>query len=266
MAMITATLTAGTWYQFTNLDDPAFVQFYMDSSDEVIAAIEALTPSNSSAGFLCVAGMNSFVIPVGKACWVKLTSGSASVTYSQYDGINIDLALCAYARTDGISIDEVVSNILPIVGFDDRPADQITYIGLLHTESAGFANTATVDAATIALQFGSFRAGRTIRIYGIEAAASITSGLTDYASLASGVTLTTAFEDVVIDGTGSATVDLTTILQELIDDTPSWATTSPIQLWIADIGSSASGLNETTTILATGRVSAVYVRIPAVPP
>jgi hypothetical protein len=111
------------------------------------------------------------------------------------------------------------------------------------------------------LQFASFRTGRTLRIYGIEEAASITSGLTDYLSLASGQPLTTAYADITLDNSGFAVVDLASILQELIDDTPSWSTSSPVQLWIGDItGMPTSGLNETTTIIASGRASALFVR------
>lgn len=261
MSMVTVSLTPGTWYEFVNLDEPTAVQFYLDSTDEVLAALESGTPSSTSAGFFCSTGMNQFFIPPGKSCWVKLTSGTADVIYSQYNGINIDGVLCAFARTDTVSIDEVVSNAFPIVGFDDSPVDQITYLGLIHTEAAGIASTATIDSATMTLMFGRSKIGRTISIYGIEQASSITSGLTDYASLASGYTLTTAFEDVTIDGTGYAVANLTAILQELIDDTASWSTSSPVQLWIADNGiAPTSGVDETSVIIAAGRSSALFVR------
>ena len=261
MSMVTQSLTVGTWYQFTSLDDPSVVQFYLNSSDVVIAALEASTPDSSSPGFLCVGGMNQFLIPLGKSCWVKLASGTADVIYSQFDGILIDAVKCAFARTDAISIDEVLSNVFPIAGYDDSATDTIEHVGLLHTEAANVASAATIAAATITLQFSSFRTGRMLRIYGIEEAASITLGLTDYASLASGQTLTTAFEDVTIDSSGFATVDLTAILQELVDDTPSWTTSSPVQLWIGDNGSSpSSGLNETATIITSGRGSALFIR------
>ena len=261
MSMLTQSLTAGTWYEFSNLDDSRRVQFYLDSTDEVIAAVESGTPGSTSAGFFCSTGMNTFDIPDGKSCWVKLTSGTADVIYSQFDGISIDAVKCAFARTDAISIDQVLSNVFPIAGYDNSATDTIEHVGLLHTEAANVASAATIAAATITLQFSSFRTGRTLRIYGIEEAASITSGLTDYASLASGQTLTTAFEDVTIDSSGFAVVDLTAILQELVDDTPSWTTSSPVQLWIGDNGSSpSSGLNETATIITSGRGSALFIR------
>ena len=259
--MLTVSLTAGTWYEFADLDDAGFVQFYLDSSDVVIAALESSTPDSSSAGFVCTAGMNQFAIPLGKSCWVKLASGSADVTYSQFDGILIDIAKCAFARTDTIAVDDVVANTLPIVGFDDSVANQLTYIGLLHTEAAGIAGTATIDSASITLQFGKFRSGRTIRLFGIEEASSITSSLTDYSDLATGYTLTTAFAEITLDGSGAGFADLTTVIQELIDDTAAWTTGSPVQLWISDIGSvPTSGLDETVSIAVTGRASALFVR------
>lgn len=259
--MITESLTVGAWYEFVNLDNVEFVQFYLDSADEVLAAIESAEPDSGSAGYFCTEGMNVFTIPQGKSLWVKLTSGTADVIYSQFDGVLVDISKCAFARTDTIGIDEAIANVFPIVGFDDSVTDQITYVGLLHTEAAGVAGAATIDSASMTLQFGQFKAGRDIRIYGIEEASSITSGLTDYASLASGQTLTTAFVDITLDGSGSAFVDLTSVLQELVDDTPSWGTSSPVQLWIGDeSGSPTSGLDETASLTVTGRVSALFVR------
>jgi len=262
MSMITESLPAGTWHQLTNLDTPTSVMLYLDSSDVVIAAFEPTSPASTSDGILLAENaINQLSIPEGKSCWLKLASGAADVTYSQFDGIEIDLEKCAYAVTDGISVDDVVANTFPRVGFDDSAADQLTHIGLLHTKVAGLPNTATIVDAAITLQIGLSRVGRTLRIYGIEEASSITSGLTDYASLASGQTLTTAFEEVTLDATGYAVVDLTAILQELLDDTASWSTSSPVQLWIGDNGSSpTSGLDESATLITSGRTSALFVR------
>jgi hypothetical protein len=259
--MITQSLTVGTWYEFVELDDPTQVFFWLDSSDEVILAFEAGTPSSTSVGAICLPGINAYPVPLGKTAWVKLTSGSADVTYSQFGGILIDQQNCAYAVSDTVTVDEVATNVFPIVGFDVSPLNPLTYVGLLHTNSAGLSSTATINAAAVTLQLSSFRVGRTLRIYGIEEAASVTSGLTDYLSLASGVPLTTAFEDVTIDSSGFALLDLASVLQEIIDDTPSWGTSSPIQLWIGDItGMPTSGLNETATIFTVGRSSALFVR------
>jgi hypothetical protein len=259
--MFTVSLTVGTWYEFVSLDEPQYVVFQFDSPDPAIVAFEPSTPDSASAGFSVGEGINTFAIPFGKKCWIKLISGAADITYSQFGGIEIDIEKCAYAVSDTITVDEVVPNAFPVAGFDDSAANQLTYVGLLHTEAANLADTATIAAATITLQFASFRTGRTLRIYGIEEAASITVGLTDYLSLASGQTLTTAFEDVTLDGSGSSSVDLTAILQELIDNTPSWSTSSPVQLWIGDISSvPSSGLNETATIIISGRASALFVR------
>lgn len=261
MSMITQSLTVGTWYEFVDLDDATQVLFWLDSSDEVIFAFESGTPSSTSPGAICMPGVNAFPIPLGKTAWVKLTSGTASVTYSQFGGVLIDQQKCAYAVSDTVTVDEIVSNTFPVAGFDDTPTNPLTYVGLLHTAAAGIANTATIDAASITLQFSAFRIGRTLRIYGIEEPASITSGLTNYDSLVVDPPLTTAFEDVTIDSSGFALVDLTAVLQEILDDTVSWTTSSPVQLRIADIGSvPSSGIDETATIFTVGRSSALFVR------
>ncbi len=261
MPMVTQSLTAGTWYEFVDLDDSSLIQFYLDSTDVVIAAFESSTPDASSPGFLCTTGMNSFQIPVGKSCWVKLDSGTADVTYSQFGGILIHLQKCALAKSDTVTIDEVVTNVYPQAGFDDTPANQINYVGLLHTVAAGIASTATIDAASMLLQFAQFKSGRTIRVYGIESSTSITSGLTDYDSLAVDPTLTTAYVDVTLDSSGEATVDVAAILQELLDDVAGWSTSSPVQFRISDIDSvPSSGLDESHIILAAGRAAALYVR------
>lgn len=261
MSMITVSLTVGVWYEFVSLDDPQYVTFQFDSSDLAVVAFEPTEPDASSAGFGVGEGINTFAIPSGKKCWIKLVSGSANVTYSQFGGIEIDIEKCAYAVTDTVTVDEIVSNVFPVVGFDDSPANQLTYIGLLHTKAAGVSNTATIDAASMTLQFSVFRSGRSIRLFGIEEAASVTSSLNDYSDLATGYTLTTAFAEVLLDGSGLGFADLTAVIQELIDDTVGWTTSSPVQLWISDIdGSPTSGLNETATISVNGRGSALFVR------
>lgn len=261
MAMKTQALSVGTWYQFVELDNPEFIQFYLDSSDEVIAAIEAAEPTSSSPGYFCVQGMNTFTIPLGKSLWVKLTSGSADVIYSQFGGVLIDEEKCAWAKTDAIAVDEVETGIPSRAGFDDSATDTLTYVGLLHTAAAGLASAATIDSAVMTLVFSQFKNGRTIRLYGIEDDTSITSALTDYNSLAVDPPLTTAFVDVTLDNSGSATIDLTSVIQELVDDVTGWTTSSPVQLQIVDTGSTpTSGNDETAVLFIQGRASALYVR------
>ncbi len=261
MSMITETLTVGTWHELTDLDDAGLAQFYLDSADLVIAALEAAEPDSASVGYSCTEGINTFSIPLGKQCWLKLTTGACDVTYSQFDGVLVDLDNCAYAKSDGVSVDDLVTGEPPIVGYDDSPADQLSYVGLLHTEAVGVASAATIDSASMTLLFSRVKVGRVIRVYGVESATSVTSGLTDYASLASGLTLTTAFEDVTLDGNGVARFDLTAIMQELVDDVGAWTTASPLQLWIGDNGSApTSGNDETATTFVSGKSSALFVR------
>lgn len=261
MSMISVPLTAGTWYEVVDLDDPTEALVYIDSTDDVIAAFEAGMPTAGTTGFACDKAMNAYRIPFGKSLWLKLVSGAANVIYSQFDGIMIDQSKCAYGRSNTITIDETVTGVQPVIGFDDSEADPITYVGLLHTDPAGIAAVATIDSAVMTLQFAQFNFGRTIRLYGIESDTSITSGLGTFETLAVDPTLTTAFVDVTLDNSGSAQIDLTALIQEIVDDVAGWDTTSPLQFWIGDIGGvPTSGNNETAVLIIAGRSCALYVR------
>lgn len=247
--MHTQTLTAGAWHEIEDLDDPTFVYLYVDSTDTVILAFDAASPSASSTvGGLLVEGWNGFPIPLGKSAWIKLLSGTGSVIYSKYDGIQLDVTNCAYAVTDTVTIDEVQANTTPVAGFDTTPTNQLTYVGLIHSVPAGIAGSATVSAASMVLTFSRSLVGREFVVHGIEAASSITAGLTDYASLAVDPTLTTASETFVVDYTGRVVIDLTAILQELVA-VSGWTTSSPIQLRIAPSDSMPVTAVDATVIL-----------------
>jgi hypothetical protein len=262
MAMHTETLTVGMWYQIEDLDDPSFVYLYVDSTDTVILAFDAASPSSSSTvGGILTEGWNGIPIPIGKSAWVKLLSGTADVVYSKYDGITIDITKCAYAVTDTVAVDEVQSNTVPVAGFDATPTDDLTYVGLIHTVAAGIAAAATIDAASLILTFSRSLAGRQFVVHGIESATSVTAGLTDYASLASGLTLTTASETFTVDYTGRVVIDFAAILQELVG-VSGWATTSPIQIWIAaDDTMPGTAIDATIAIQPDSRNSAVFATV-----
>jgi hypothetical protein len=259
MAMHTETLTAGTWYELSDLDEENFVFLHVDSSDTVILAFDAISPSSSSdVGGILIAGWNSIPIPIGKYAWVKLLSGSADVTYSKFGGISIDVSKCAFVGTD--TIDEIVSTgTPPICGFDSTPVNDYTYIGLLHTEASGLSAAATIDDAVLSLTFAKSLPGREFVIYGIAETASVTSGITDYASLASGQTLTTASVLFEVDYSGRVSVDIAAIVQELVD-LAGWTTSSPIQLWVADnLGMPVSAIDATILPQPDNRRSAIFV-------
>jgi hypothetical protein len=196
--------------------------------------------------------------------------------------IFIDPAKCAYAYTDANTVNEVVTGVTPIVGFDDTTVDPLTYVGLLHTIPAGIPANSSIDSAVMVFVFArtsvgtgtgtwtgtgtgtgtaGFYTARTVRIYGIEDDISITASLVDYDDLAVDPVLTTQYVDAILDEEGSAVIDLTSIIQELVDDVTGWTSDSPVQLQLSDIGDvPVTGKNETIIFSHQGRTTALVVR------
>lgn len=136
-----------------------------------------------------------------------------------------------------------MSGVQPIAGFDETGAEPLYYVGLIHTVSGGISESTSIGTALLNLQFSQFYAGREFRIYGIEETTSITSGLGTYASLASEQPLTDAYASFTVDSAGEASVDLTSVVQELVN-LSGWSTSSPFQFWIGDsTGTPATGID-----------------------
>lgn len=261
MAMIEATLTVDVWYELTQLDDLGAVFLYLETTGSVVCAFEAMEPAAvSETGIVLSAGVNALAIPFGKSAWLKLLSGTGTITFSQYGGITADRSNCAYAYTDTISVDELETSADVVVGNDDSASEQLTYVGFIQTVAANIGSGATVDSAVLQLRFGKLVPGQVLRIYGVAESSSQFATLVDYASLASGLTLTTEFVDVTIDHTGAQTVDITDLLQELVD-LAGWSAASPLQLWIGCTSAVITAADATVSILTGYRNTAVFAQV-----
>ena len=261
MAMLEYALTVDVWYQLEDLDDAESVFLYLEGTDPVVCAFGAMEPdATSETGILLSAGVNAIPIPFGKSAWLKLLSGTGTITFSQYGGIASDQSKCAYAYGDGISVDEVETNVDIVVGNDDSVTDQLTYVAFVQTVAGGIAGAATVDSAVLQLRFGRIVPGQVLRIYGVAESSSQFATITDYASLASGLMLTTEFVNVTVNYTGVQTVDITDLLQELVN-VSGWDATSPIQLWIGCTSSVVTGQNTTVRILTGNQQCSVFASV-----
>ncbi len=107
MSMISEALTVGVWHELTDLDDPNYVQFYVEAgaTDVVMIAFSDSEPTDQTAADVCnTGGMNHFSNLFQRRVWVKLFHGSANVIYSQRGAIEIDEAKCATVTTDYAAI------------------------------------------------------------------------------------------------------------------------------------------------------------------
>lgn len=261
MAMLEVAPTVDVWYELEDLDDAESVFLYLEGTDPVVCAFEAMEPDAlSETGILLSEGVNAIPIPFGKSAWLKLLSGTGTITYSQYGGITSDQSKCAYAYTDVATIDELETGADVIVGNDDTGVDPLVYVGFIETVAAAIAGAATVDSAVLQLRFGRIVPGQVLRIYGVAESTSQFGTLSNYVSLASDLTLTTEFVDVTVDYTGVQTVDITDLLQELVG-VSGWNATSPIQFWVGVTSAVVTAENATVAIFTGYRQCAVFAAV-----
>jgi len=227
--MIDYALTVDVWYEITDLDSDAFVWLQADSADPCVVAFDvAEPPATSEIGILLQEGINAIHIPPGKSAWLKLLSGTMTVTFSQFDGIVMDTDKCGYgyeASTPGDTA--FVSDVDVQAGQDDATVrdetNPYTFIGYLTTGDAGIAASVTVDSAVLSLVLSGFLADETIRVYASASTTSDFASLVDFAAIEA-LTVTTAYTDCVVGWAGRERIDVAAILQELVD-TMGWATT-----------------------------------------
>jgi hypothetical protein len=259
MAMHTETLTS-TWYQLADLDDESFVMA-VTVGDDCDVVLDVATPDASATAFTISEGINRLDIPEGKSLYIRCPSGTCDLTYSKYSGIIMDRTKCAYAYSDAISVDVVEAGNTDIkMGVDDTPADALTYVGFLQTVAAGIAGAATIDVATLRVQLFDFRPGQVLRIYGVAESTSQFATLTAYADLASGLTLTTEYVDITIGHSGTQSVDITDLLQELVN-VSGWSGTSPIQFWVGETTGTVTGQDDTLSIYTGWKLTAVFATV-----
>jgi hypothetical protein len=151
----------------------------------------------------------------------------------------------------------VAGNTDIVAGIDDTGTDPVDHVGFLQTVAANIAGASTVDSAVLHLRLSRFVAGQIIRVYGVAEATSQFSTLSAYADLASGLTLTTEFVDITVGYTGAESVDITDLLQELVN-VSGWDTTSPIQFWVGETAGPVTGEDYTLSVFTGWKQSAVF--------
>jgi hypothetical protein len=151
----------------------------------------------------------------------------------------------------------VAGNTEIVAGINDTGVDPISNVGFLQTVAAGIAGAATVDSAVLHVRLSRFIAGQVLRIYGVAEATSQFSTLSVYDDLASGLTLTTEFVDITVGYTGAESVDITDLLQELVN-VSGWDATSPIQFWVGETAGPVTGEDYTVTVFTGWKQTAVF--------
>lgn len=259
MTMHTETLTSA-WYEVTDLDDESFVMA-VTVGDDCDVVLDIAEPDVAATSFTISEGINRLDIPEGKSLWIRCPSGTCDLTYSKYSGIIFDRAKCAYAYADFVSVDVVEAGNTDVkVGNDDSVTETLSHVGFLQTVAAEIAGASSVDVATLRLQLARFIPGQVIRIYGVAEATSQFAALSAYADLASGLALTAEFVDITIGHTGSESVDITDLLQELVN-VSGWNEASPIQLWVGETTGVVSGKDFTLSIYTGWKLTAVFATV-----
>ena len=249
--MLTQSLTVGAWYQLTKLDPPTSLAFFeIVGTGVCIAAVDTVTPASGSVGYSLVQGFNGVPLPDDKNLYIKLVSGTASVTYSQFSGLEMDVTKCGYGRGDGAAINEWNINSDAQAGFDDAASPDITAAAYLTTGAAGLASGATINSAWLSLRFSTFFFGRSFTVKAYKYNVDKTPTFTNYTAMNSSLTFTTATASFTVDNSGRAVVDVDAIVTELVA-IGGWTVASPIQFHISDSGSHSGTSNKSLTIVRT---------------
>ena len=259
MTMHTETLTT-TWYEVTDLDDESFVMA-VTVGDDCDVVLDVATPDAAATSFTISEGINRLDIPEGKSLWIRCPSGTCDLTYSKYSGIIMDRTKCAYAWLNVTTSAEAViaGNTELIVGDDNSGDDPINHVGFLQTVASGIAEAATIASAVLQLRLFQFRPGQVLRIYGVAETTSQFLTLLTYADLQdpAEIALTTEFVDITIGYNGSEAVDITDLIQELVDLT-GWTTTSPFQFQVTETTGFTAAEDYTVRIYTGFKLTAVF--------
>lgn len=258
MPLHTETLTTA-WYQVDDLDDDEFVMLIVEG-DDIDVAIDVVEPPGGSVTFTLVEGLHRLDIPSGKFLWLKCPTGTADATYSQFGGILMDTSKAAYAFNDNVADEGLITASEVILGFDDTGAETYEFIGFLHTVAANIDGAATIDQATLSLEFFNIYPGSLVTLYGVAESTSQFGTLADWADLESGLDLTTEFVEFTVGYTGRELVDITDLLQELVD-LGGWNTASPIQLWFRYGSTAVVTVDTRSTIRVGSRLTAIFANV-----
>ena len=251
--MATSNSLSGTWW---SADDwPAETGVFpvvLTGSGSVELAWADAQPASAATGAPLTAGSLTLVAPIsGLKPWFRVTSGVATLYYSEDTAIKLDPGKIGAAYDDGTTEDFLQGEFI-WVGFDDSGAASTEWLGYLITSTAGLGAADGVYKAAISLATVSQYSGRTIRIYGLEYSTDQSGSITDYTDLAA-LTKTAAYLEITANSGNSAiSGDVTSIIEEL-QGVSGWGTSSPFQFVIEDTGAAATGLD--TRLQIDGRSS-----------
>ena len=82
MASVSQSLTIDTWYQLSRSDTHPIVVLEIQGTGTVVGSPSAVPPIASSPGYLLPEGLHQILIAENKSFWVRLTSGTATVVWS----------------------------------------------------------------------------------------------------------------------------------------------------------------------------------------
>ena len=229
--------------------------------DDIEVVADVAEPVSGATAFTIAEGITRLDIPDGKSLWVRCPSGTCDLTYSKFGGIIMDRTKCAYAYLDGVSTTGVVAgNTDVIAGDNDALTDTLYHIGFLQTAAAGIAGAATVDSAVLQLRLSKFIPGQVLRIYGVAEPTSQFTSLVDYTAFDSGLSLTGEYVDITVGYTGAEAVDITDLLQELVN-VMDWDAGSPIQFKVTETTGTVPTVDNRVVIFTDWKLTAVFAAV-----
>lgn len=262
--MASGSLTSD-WFTPTSYLDPLLPLVSITGTGSVEFLWSVGAPAGAAAGLPIVAGVYQLGAPSSlHRLYFRVTSGSATLNYQAQTAALFDTSKTGYAYSGGSGSDKAwIQSAGVLVGFDNlttrSAANPYEFNGYLTTSAVGLTAGASVFSAWLTLSTPSVTAGRTMRVYGIKYATDQSGNITSWDTLQSR-TKTTAYADLTTRAEGQAAIDVKSIVQEL-QGVSGWADTSPIQFYVKDNGSAATGANTTMLVNAANSDSSLIIAL-----
>ena len=259
--MATQTITS-TWWTADSWAGFQTATFVVSGSGTVAIRWGFADPPSTAGGGEIGAGAYTLRAPSsGMKLYIRTGTGSVTFWYQEGPGGAFDSTLTKSAYSGNSGADTGVTTLpRAVVGFSDAGSSTYEYAAYLTTENSNLASTDTVDSSTAVLAQSARISGRTLRVYGLEYATSQASSVTSLSALQA-LTKTTAYAEATTNSSGGVVqFDLSSIVAELQGVT-SWATTSPIQLYIEDTGAAATGDDTTARLFSDSGASLVQIML-----
>ena len=259
--MATQTITS-TWWTADSWAGFQTATFVVSGSGTVAIRWGFTDPPSTAGGGEIGAGAYTLRAPSsGMKLYIRTGTGSVTFWYQEGPGgaFNSTLTKSAYSGNSGADTG-VTTLPRAVVGFSDAGSSTYEYAAYLTTGDSNLASTDTVDSSTAVLAQSARISGRTLRAYGLKYATSQASSVTSLSAVQA-LTKTTAYAEATTNSSGGVVqFDLSSIVAELQGVT-SWATTSPIQLYIEDTGAAATGDDTTARLFSDSGASLVQIML-----